>query len=561
MRSLSNVLTLVLFTGIAVSSASAQIQAPRKLALLVGVTKYNHAKLSELRYAENDVVELGKVLTKQGFDVTVLTSTGGEKKPSAAPSAANIRTQLAKLLDNVTHRDMIVIGLAGHGLQILDQEESFFCPEDANPAITGEGRMARFTRPQTLLGINELLKSLDDSGIGQKLVLIDACRNDPSVRGNHVGVVDVSLATSPQTGVLLSCSPGEYAFEDAKFGKGHGAFFYHVIEGLNGEARNRDNVVTWNTLSDYVREKVPLKVKELFGENGGKQNPNQIGDLRGIPPVLARIEEGKVKPPKPDTPDSTGTSTTERPRPLRSPFSASEARAGQQAWAKYLGVSVTETNSIGMELVLVPPGTYTIGDPSGRSNAIKPQSATVDSPIYVGATEVTQGQWIEIMSTRPWSSSGVDTGPNYPAVLVSWDAANEFCEKLTSVANRSKPAAERIRYRLASEVEWEWFCRAGTEGQFSCPDSEIGQHAWFKGDPEVIHAVRSKRPNPFGLFDVHGNVAEWCGVEFPSGTSVSDRKVRRSGSANRAERYITSFAREHSAKPSIETGFRVVGVR
>jgi hypothetical protein len=295
--------------------ARADEKPARKLAFLVGVTDYNHAKLAQLRFSENDVVEFGKVLSKQGYEVTLLTTTGGRKKGVDAPSADNIRSQLARVLKDVSVRDMIVVGLAGHGLQILDQNESYFCPEDANPAITGEGETARFSRPETLLGMHELIKSLDDSGIGQKLVLIDACRNDPSVRGRR-GVVDVSIATAAQCGILLSCSPGEFSFEDAKLGTGHGAFFYHVIQGISGEARNRDDVVTWNSLSDYVREKVPRKVKELYGDEGGRQNPNQFGDLRGVPPVLARVEGSKEM------------SNPERPQSVSPPRSGARAYLG-----------------------------------------------------------------------------------------------------------------------------------------------------------------------------------------------------------------------------------------
>ena len=280
--------------------AHADEKPARKLAFLVGVTEYKPAKLAPLRFSENDVVEFGKILSKQGYEVTLLTTSGGRKRVAEAPSAANIRSQLARVLKDVSARDMIVVGLAGHGLQILDQNESYFCPEDANPAIMGEGATARFSHPETLLGMHELLQTLDNSGIGQKLLLIDACRHDPGAPGRG-GVVDVSISTAAQCGILLSCSPGEFSFESPKLGTGHGAFFYHVIQGINGEARNRDNAVTWNSLSDYVRGQVPRTVKELYGDEGGRQNPNQFGQLRGAPPVLTRVE-GSTKTSAPTRP-------------------------------------------------------------------------------------------------------------------------------------------------------------------------------------------------------------------------------------------------------------------
>ena len=137
------------------------------------------------------------------------------------------------------------------------------------------------------------MTQLRESGIGEKLLLVDACRNDPQVRGARRGVTQVDVSSLPeQTGVLLSCKAGEFSFESKSYGTGHGAFFYEVIEGLNGAAKDADGEISWESLRLFVRKHVPSKVREVFGKNGGEQNPNEIGNLNGAPIVLARIERG-----------------------------------------------------------------------------------------------------------------------------------------------------------------------------------------------------------------------------------------------------------------------------
>jgi tetratricopeptide (TPR) repeat protein len=275
----------VWLTSVAPEPARAQSEpAGRKLAFLVGVKEYRHLELKNLDFPERDVDELAAVLKGQGFQVVLLTTAGGKEDAALSPSAENIRERLKTLLRGAGKQDLIVVGLAGHGLQPLGSDESYFCPMDANPVIEN-GRLAE---PETLVGIGDLLAKLRNSGIGDKLLLVDACRNDPSVRGRR-GMDHVNTAAvPPQTGVLLSCSPGEFSFENKSLGGGHGVFFYHVIEGLKGKARGVENAdVTWDGLRSYVKSKVPATVKSLFGKAGGEQRPNEFGNLSGEPTVLA----------------------------------------------------------------------------------------------------------------------------------------------------------------------------------------------------------------------------------------------------------------------------------
>jgi hypothetical protein len=273
------------FASASASPSSLPATAGRKLAFLVGVKVYEHADLKNLDFPENDVDELAAILKIDGFEVVVLTTQRGKRDQISKPTAGNIRKRLKTLLGGATKRDMIIVGLAGHGIQPLHSDDCYFCPMDANPVVRDDRPVA----PERLISVGEILSQMSDSGIGEKLLLVDACRNDPSVRSaRRRGVDHVNVAALPgHTGVLLSCSPGEFSFEEKSLGGGHGVFFYHVIEGLKGKAKDTDNQVTWDGLGSYVRKSVPTAVQKLFGKEGGEQSPNAIGNLQGAPTILS----------------------------------------------------------------------------------------------------------------------------------------------------------------------------------------------------------------------------------------------------------------------------------
>jgi hypothetical protein len=137
----------------------------------------------------------------------------------------------------------------------------------------------------TLVSLSGLFKDLEDCGAGVKLLLVDACRNDPRLGRN----VDLDhLPRLPRgTAALFSCMGGERAFETDKLGKGHGVFFYHVLQGLKGAARNKRGEVTWGRLAEYVTDKVSDEVPTLIG-SGAKQTPELKVNITGKSPVLVQ---------------------------------------------------------------------------------------------------------------------------------------------------------------------------------------------------------------------------------------------------------------------------------
>jgi hypothetical protein len=246
--------------------------AGRKYALLVGVNRYEHAKLKTLKYAENDAKALAAVLRRAGYRVVLLT--GSEKKASLQATKANIEAQLKTVLEKCRRGDTVLLGFAGHGLQFEGKKDAFFCPSDARPFKT---------RTDSLVSLKKVYEQLDESLAGVKLVLVDACRNDPLASRS----IDIDTAPRPPRGIaaLYSCSSGERAFETEKLGGGHGVFFHFVLQGLRGEAKNRKGAVTWASLVEYVREQVSDEVPKVIG-GGARQTPHLMADERGKSPVL-----------------------------------------------------------------------------------------------------------------------------------------------------------------------------------------------------------------------------------------------------------------------------------
>lgn len=208
-----------------------------------------------------------------------------------------------------------------------------------------------------------------------------------------------------------------------------------------------------------------------------------------------------------------------RPPLAIAPFDAEQAHAHQEAWAKFLSTDVTITNSIGMKLTLIPPGQGILGGGDSSEGAI---SISISRPLFVGAYEVTNLQWKKVMGEVPseWK------GGNRPVETVSWLDAKEFCRKLSELPEEK--AAHRV-YRLPTDAEWEYACRAGTTTTYFFGDDHelIDDYGWVKGNSyNQSHAIGLKKPNAWGLFDMHGNVAEWCQDWWTEGSSEPAPKAR-----------------------------------
>ncbi len=238
---------------------------------------------------------------------------------------------------------------------------------------------------------------------------------------------------------------------------------------------------------------------------------------------------------------------------------AQGAKAGPGGYAKRVIHEKT-----GIELILIPAGSFRMGsdDPSGAPGVLPDQhevtvyasyvrpahEVTIGQPFYMGKTEVTNGQYRRFMQARPDYKGEADTDPayelyllhfkgksvmsaedEYPVVWVSWHNAQEFCAWAGLL--------------LPSEAQWEYACRAGTTTHYSFGDDEQEQlckHAWVdRAAGHRTHPVATKLPNPWGLYDVHGNVWEWCADDWVYGYEGAPTD----GSARRAPEALNKILR------------------
>jgi formylglycine-generating enzyme required for sulfatase activity len=198
-----------------------------------------------------------------------------------------------------------------------------------------------------------------------------------------------------------------------------------------------------------------------------------------------------------------------------------------------------------MKLVLIPKGTFMMGSPEseqGRNENETQHEVTISKDYYLGVYEVTQAQYEKVMGKNPSHFQGAIVGnenADLPVENVSWDDAVEFCKKLSDLPEEKKTGRE---YRLPTEAQWEYACRAGSKTAYSFDDEEglLPEYGWFKrNSSNRTHTVGLLEPNAWGLFDLHGNVWEWCSdrhgeylkgaVSDPTGPCEGSNRVIRSG--------------------------------
>ena len=482
-------LLLLLFVGLWLTPCA----AADKYALLIGVTTYQKAQMNEAKidFPEADAMAVGKVLEDSGYTVVRLL---GQQATKTA-----IDTALTELRTHGAEGGVVLIGLFGHGVQY--NEDAYFCPWDTTIRVVKDsagrvlleknGQEMLEPDPVSLISMKQLLDALNACGADNRVIFADCCREDPSSArsaalgqrafGSRVRTADLKEGTA----ALFSCSQGERAFENAEWG--HGALTRAFLDYYDSMPADGDSLVS--TLTGPLYRRVNTLVKD-----------KQPGKSQKVNPITNGIVDLQLKP-----------QNSSRPPRL--------------------------TNSVGQELVLIPAGNFLMGSPEGEQGRFGDEGpqhrVEISRPLYMGRNEVTQGQWKAVMGTEPWKGqSYVQAGDQNAASYISWDDATEFCRRLSQKEGKT--------YRLPTEAEWEYACRAGTTTRFHFGDDEslLGEYAWFGGNADSIgedyaHRVGQKKPNPFGLYDMHGNVWEWCGDwfgEYPS-TPLRDPRGPGSGSS------------------------------
>jgi tetratricopeptide (TPR) repeat protein len=250
---------------LAASATFASAAEPRgeRYALLVGVQGYPPGQLRSLEFSENDVNDLARALELGGYrpeNVRLLTGSRGHDNFNLVPTAKNIRRELDHLVRQCDRGDHVVIAFAGHGVQFRKQETMYFCPADADLKDT-----------QTLIAMEDVYQALNRCKADLKVLLVDACRNDPLNQLDRGALDEFESVTRPPKApppggiiALFSCSANQEAMEDRQLG--HGVFFYYVIEALTGAAGLGDapDEVTLPQLEYYVKRRVKARVWDRY---------------------------------------------------------------------------------------------------------------------------------------------------------------------------------------------------------------------------------------------------------------------------------------------------------
>jgi formylglycine-generating enzyme required for sulfatase activity len=245
-------------------------------------------------------------------------------------------------------------------------------------------------------------------------------------------------------------------------------------------------------------------------------------------------------------------------------------------------LTVTLVKGVTMEMVYIPPGKFMMGSPAtevGRNEDEGPQrEVTISRGFYLGRYEVTQAQWEAVMSTKPWiQGAGTTDNPRYPAGPVSWVTVQSFIRLVNEGAGAGK-------YRLPTEAEWEYACRADTDTpwSFGSDSSKVGAYAWYAGnslEPRTLyisgvpftsyeasaHEVGRKSPNLWGLSDMYGNGAEWVqdwygpysadSLVDPSGPVSGEYRVLRGGTVSSSPTNMRSATRGKASTTVPPTGW------
>ena len=234
----------------------------------------------------------------------------------------------------------------------------------------------------------------------------------------------------------------------------------------------------------------------------------------------------------------------------------------------------TITNSIGMKLKRIRPGKFLMGTSGEEGKPEHPHQVEITRPFAIGIYPVTQAQFQKIMGRNPSHFAGLNSA-QHPVERVSWKDTEEFCWKLSELAGEKQ---HRRVYRLPTEAEWEYACRAGSREAyfFGADDRLLDHHAWHSGNAGGhTHPVGTRKPNAWGLFDMHGNVWQWCQdyydadyypqspAQNPSGpaTSLASMRVLRGGSFESRADACRCAARHSSIENFANSpayGFRVV---
>jgi formylglycine-generating enzyme required for sulfatase activity len=577
-----------------------------RVALVIGNAAYKHA--TPLSNTINDAAVMADALKNLGFELV-----GGKAQTNLDKGA--LENVIRKFGETIRGKRVAFLYYSGHGVQV--DGRNYLIPTSANV-------VAKTDVKYELVNVDEVLDDMNASGTKVNIIVLDACRNNPfgdkGLRGMGSGLASMDAPSG--TLIAYATGPGKTAADGVGRNSPYTEALVRVITepGLD--------------IEDVFRE-VGKHVQVM---TGGAQVPWKMDSLTEKFYFKVTVEvEGSIQtaggpgpapaPPGPETPRTGSIKVKSTPAGARvyvngaqkgstpmtisglSPGSVGlkvvlegyemvedtvEIQAGEETAMNYMLARVapeppkkptTETRvkppsttsgstrrewkdpTTGMEFVWVEGGTYKMGCGSWAGDCKpneSPEHEVTVSGFWIGKYTITQGQWQKVMGSNP---SHFQKGDNYPVEMVSWDNAKEFIQKLNG-KNGSK-------FRLPTEAEWEYAARSGGKAEKYAGGSDIDAVAWYGANSgRSTHPVGTKAPNGLGIYDMSGNVWQWCEDIYddnayvkhqhnnPVSTSGGSLRVLRGGSWFRDATWARCTFRGYfdptSTKMGFGLGFRLV---
>ncbi len=501
------------------------VPGPR-VALVIGNAAYMG---NALQNPVNDARGMAQALKNIGFKVIALYDANKSQIGDAI-------YQFSELIDS---EGVSIFYFAGHGLEV--DGINYLMP-------IGAKIQKEYQVKHECNSANEILDMMEEKqGNRINLVILDACRDNPFRTRSIGGRGLAAMPIAPGSLVAYAAAPGNVA---ADVGPVNSPYTGSLIKHIQTPGMEIDDVFK-------------AVGRDVLKATQNKQNPGRYSNLNDdfyLVPLSTNPNTQLVTPSPP-------SSLLPSPLPLQPPSPS----------IRYLTEKLPNSD-VEMEFVWISSGTFRMGSPSSekgwREEEGPVHQVEIGKGFYLGKYEVTQEQWMTVIGTQPWTdkqnSQSVRSDPNNPAVYVSWEDTQTFVSALNDLAGAQV-------YRLPTEAEWEYACRAGRSTPWSFGDDEslLGYYAWYEENACDVgdcyaQVVGTKQANPWGLYDMHGNVGEWVldggriynksSLVDPTGPAIGPHRVMRGGYFGNYTQFLRSASRRFlpSGARANSIGFRVL---
>jgi len=436
-------------------TAQVDTQGEKRVALVIGNGAYKHFPLKN---PVNDARGMAAALQQCGFRVTKLENGTREA----------MFTALRQFGDRIMDGGVGLFYFAGHGMQV--KGKNYLIPVGADIAREDEV-------PAQALEVDLVLAKMESAKNRLNVLILDACRNNPFGRSFRSSAGGLAQMDAPMgTYVAFATAPGKTAAD----GNGaNGLYTQQILAHIRTPGLPLEGLfklVRADVVKSSAGQQMPWDSSSLMGEFYFL--PSGAGTSVATPPSPSPAPQAPPIVPLQLQPETGRIATNAQGRPE---------------------MSVDLGNGQQLILVQIPAGSFRMGSSCGSSGEMPIHEVRLSQDFWMGKFDVTQVQWQAVMGSNP--SIYKNAGPHAPVEMGSWDDCQDFLRKLNGMQSQ-------WTFRLPTEAQWEYSCRAGSTGECY---GDLNAIAWYSGNSgSTTHPVGQKQPNAWGLYDMNGNVWQWC---------------------------------------------------